>query len=38
MPLKHLYVNKENPKMYAIVKLGCSPNYDGSETNFKKVV
>ena len=26
---KHLYENKENLQVYAIVKLGCSPNYDG---------
>ena len=36
MPEKHFYENKE--KMYAAVKLGCSPNYDGFEANFKKVV
>ena len=23
--------------MYAVVKLGCSPYYDGVEANFKKV-
>ena len=28
MPEKHLYENKENLQMYAIVKLGCSPDYD----------
>ena len=38
MPEKHLYENKENLEMYAIVKLKCSPNYDGFEANFKKVV
>ena len=37
-PEKHLYENKENLQMYANVKLGCSPNYDGFEANFKKVV
>ena len=36
MPEKHFYENKE--KMYATAKLGCSPNYDGFEANFKKVV
>ena len=36
MPGKHLYENKENPQMYAIVKLGRSPNYDGIEANLKK--
>ena len=35
---KHLYENKENLQMYAIVKLGYSPNYDGFEASFKKVV
>ena len=35
---KHLYENKENLQTYAIVRLGCSPNYDGFESNFKKVV
>ena len=34
MPEKHLYENKENLQMYAIVKLGCSLNYDGFEANF----
>ena len=38
MPEKHFYENKENLQMYAIMKLGCSPNYDGFEANFKKVV
>ena len=38
MPEKHLYENKENLEMYAIVKLRCSLNYDGFEANFKKVV
>ena len=31
MPEKHLYENKENLQMYVIVKLGCSPDYDGLE-------
>ena len=38
VPEKHLYENKENLQMYAIAKLGCSPNYDGFEANFKSVV
>ena len=38
MPEKHFYENKENLQMYANMKLGCSPNYDGFEANFKKVV
>ena len=36
MPEKHFYENKENLQTYVIVKLGCSPNYDGLEVNFKK--
>ena len=36
MPEKHLYKNKENLQMYAIVKLECRPNYDGFDINFKK--
>ena len=35
---KHFSENKENLHMYAIVKLGSSPNYDGFEVNFQKVV
>ena len=35
MPGKHLYENKENPQMYAIVKLGRSDD-DGIEANLKK--
>ena len=31
MPKKHLYENKENLQMYAIVKLGFSRDYDGFE-------
>ena len=38
MPEKHLYENKGDLQMYAIVKLGCSPDYDGFEANFKSVV
>ena len=38
MPEKHLHENKENIQMYAIMKLECSPNYDGFEVNVKKVV
>ena len=38
MPEKHLYENKENHQMYAIVKLGCSPDYDDFEANFKSMV
>ena len=38
MPEKHLYENKKNLQMYAIVKLGFSLNYDGFEANSKKVV
>ena len=38
MSEKHLNENKENLQMYTIVKLGCSPNYDYFEANFKKVV
>ena len=38
MPEKHLHENKENRQMYAIVKLGCSPDYDDFEANFKSVV
>ena len=38
MPEKHLYENKENLQMYAIVKLGCSPDYDGFKANFESVV
>ena len=34
---KHLYENKENLEVYAIVKLGCSPDYDGFKANFKSV-
>ena len=38
MPEKHLYENKENFKcMPFIVKLECSPDYDGFEANFKSV-
>ena len=29
MPDKLLYENKENLQVHTIVKLGCSPNYDG---------
>ena len=36
MPEKHFYENKENLQRYVIVKLGCSPNYDALEVNFKK--
>ena len=36
MPEKHFYENKENLQTYVIVKLGCSPNYDGLDVNFKK--
>ena len=35
MPQKHLYENKENLQMYAIVKLGCSSDYDGYKANWK---
>ena len=38
MPDKHLYENKENIQSYVIVKLGCSPDYDSFEANFKSVV
>ena len=38
MPEKHLYENKENLQMYVIVKLGCSPDYDGLEAIFKCIV
>ena len=38
MPEKDLYENKENLQMYVIVKLECSPNYDGFEANLKKKV
>ena len=38
MPAKHLYENKENLQLYVLVKLGCSPNYDGFEANLEKVV
>ena len=38
MPEKQLYENKGNLQMYLIVKLRCSPNYDGFEANFKKAV
>ena len=34
MPEKHLYEYKENFQMYAILKLGYSPNYDGFKANF----
>ena len=34
MPEKHLHEYKENLQMYAILKLGYSPNYDGSKANF----
>ena len=34
----YIYENKENLQMYAIVKLGCSPNSDGFEANFKSIV
>ena len=34
MPEKHLYEYKENLQMYAILKLGYSPNYDGFKANF----
>ena len=34
MPEKHLYEYKENLQLYAILKLGYSPNYDGSKANF----
>ena len=37
MPEKHLYENKENHQMYAIVKLGCSPDYDDFEALILKV-
>ena len=33
-----LYENKKNLQMYAIVKLGGSPDYDGFEANFKSIV
>ena len=35
-PEKHLYENKENLPMHAILKLGCSPNYDGLRVFLKK--
>ena len=35
MPEKHLHENKENLLMYAIMKLGCSLDYDGFDTNTK---
>ena len=38
MPGKHLYKNKENLQIYAILKLGCSPDYDNFEANFKSAV
>ena len=38
MPEKHLHENKENLQMYAIVKLGYSPDYDGFEVDFKSIV
>ena len=38
MPEKHLYENKYNHQMYAILKLGFSSNYDGFEVDFTKVV
>ena len=37
MPEKHLYENEENLQMNVIVKLGCSPDYDGFDVNFKSV-
>ena len=36
MPEKHLCENKESLQMYAILKLGCSPNYDGLRRILKK--
>ena len=38
MPEKQLYENMENLQMYVIVKWRRSPNYDGFEYKFKKVV
>ena len=38
MPEKHLYKYKENLQVYAIVKLGFSPNFDRFEATSKKVV
>ena len=38
MPKKHLFDNKENLQMYAIVKLGCSPHYDSFEANSKSIL
>ena len=38
MPEKQLYENKENLQKYAIMKLGCSPDYTDFETNFKSAV
>ena len=38
MPEKHLFENKEHFQINAIVKLGCSPHYDGFEVNFESAV
>ena len=35
---KHLYESNENLQMYAIMKLGCIPDYDGFEASFKSIV
>ena len=35
---KDLHENKENLQIYAIVKLGWSPDYNGFEINFKSII
>ena len=38
IPEKQLHERRKNLEMYAIVKLGFSPHYDGFEANFKSIV
>ena len=38
MPEKRLYENKQNLQVYSVMKLGCCPDNDDFEPNFKSVV